>query len=234
MKKRALGLLLMMVGACAYGTGCGSSSNGGTGGATGTGGKTDGGGTGGVTGTGGRTDGGGDVPVSSDASDAGAATFTQVFAIISNVTTPTTDTAPGCAHCHDGLVPGSDAGATMLPHSMNFTDKTTAYNQLVGVDSLRCTADGGTDGGQLKRILAGSPGMSVLVQKVRQGLGMGAACDGVQMPLNPPRPITDAGPPDGSAPDAAFDAGFFMTHYMVSTAQLQTIESWVSAGALNN
>jgi hypothetical protein len=238
MNKRALGLVLMMMGACAYGTGCGSSSNnnGGTGGATGTdgggtGGKTDGGGTGGAP----ATDGGNDVPVSGDASDGGgAATFTQVFAILSNVATPTTDTAPGCAHCHDGLVPGSDAGATTLPHSMNFTDKMTAYNQLVGVDSLRCTADGGTDGGQLKRILAGNPALSVLVQKVRQGLGMGTACDGVQMPLNPVRPITDASPPDGSPPDAAFDAGTFMTHYMVSPAQLQTIESWVNAGAPNN
>jgi hypothetical protein len=218
----------MIAAACGYGAGCSSSNNnGGTGGAggAGTGGKADAG-TGG-TGTGGKADSG------TDAGDAAAAaTFTQVFAILSNVDTPTPDTAPGCAHCHDGLTPGTDAGATTLPHSMNFKDKATAFSNLVGVDSLRCTgADGGT---QLKRILAGNPGMSVLVQKVRQGLGMGQACDGVGMPLNLSRAITDAAAPDGSAPDAGFDAGFSMTHYMVTGAQLQTIESWVSAGALNN
>jgi hypothetical protein len=232
----------MIAAACGYGTGCSSnSSNNGTGGTTGTGGKTDGGGTGGVTGTGGagtggRADGGTDVPVTNpDAADAGGATFADVFAIISNVTTPTADTAPGCANCHDGINPTPDAGApTTLPHVMNFRDKDAAYADLVGANSnsIICAApaDAGADAAAgLKRVLAGSTDMSVLVQKLRAGLNMGGTlCGGGPMPRNRFAAAdggTDAGP----------DAGFVqLTHFAITTAQLQTIVAWVNAGALNN
>jgi hypothetical protein len=234
MNKWTLGFFLTIAGACAMGAGCSSSSSGGTGGKTGT----DGGGTGGVTGTGGTVsstggsgagghlDAGADVPA--DAGDAGsAATFTAVFAILSDKTTPSPDTSPGCTNCHDGVIP--DGGAVVLPHVLNFADKAIAYQMLVGVDSIRCpAADGGV---AVKRVAAGMADASVLVQKLSQGRGMGTACDRVPMPLN--RLV----PADGGGADAAPgpDAGFVqLTHFAISAGQLATIVDWVNAGAPNN
>jgi hypothetical protein len=257
MKTRALGLFLMVAGACTYGAGCGSSNNNGTGGATGTGGHATGGATGtgghatgGATGTGGttvvdagndiRTDTGPgtdvrpDVPadapadaptdVPTDVADAAVGpTFTQVFAILSNITTPSPDTAPGCANCHDGANTATDAAPTTLPHLLNFKDRNIAYSQLVGIPSLRCTtADGGT---AVMRVVAGSSATSILAQKLSQGLGMGTACDGVGMPLQ--RQVGADGGPDGGA-----DGG--TTHYAITNAQLLTVTGWINAGARDN
>jgi hypothetical protein len=115
----------------------------------------------------------------------------------------------------------------VLPHVLNFKDKAMAYAMLVGVNSIRCGAvDGGT---ALKRVAAGSPDTSVLVQKLRLGRGVGTACDNVGMPLNLLVPA------DGGSDAAGVDAGFVpRSHYAISAAQLQTIEGWVTAGALDN
>ncbi len=270
MKTRALGFLLMVAAAGAYGVGCGSSNNNnGTGGAgdAGTGGKGGaGGGAGGAagagmggktdsgtdtgTGAGGKTDSGTDTgtstggkmdagtdlaadmktdtpmdtPVGDTPADTQAApTFTQVFAIISDFTT---DTSPGCAKCHDGVI--ADGGQVRLPHTLNFADKAAAYNMLVGVPSQRCPGgDGGPDAGPaFDRVLAGNADLSVLVQKLKQGLGMGTACDSIGMPLQVVTQI------DGGV-DAG-DAGSTSTHYAITPAQLTTIVGWINAGALNN
>ncbi len=262
MKTRALGFLLMAIGACTYAVGCGSSNNNsGTGGAggAGTGGKggaagagsggagiggAAGAGTGGKTdagtdaGTGGKTDSGtdtgsdvkvdapADVPADAPADTQAAPTFTQVFAIISDKSTAT---SPGCTTCHDGVI--ADGGVVQLPHSMNFTDKTAAYNALVGVNSIRCAgSDAGADAGAaLKRVLAGNAAQSVLWQKLNQGVNGNTmpACDNVGMPLNVPKP-TDGGATDGG------DAGFTLTTYAVTSGQLTTIQGWINAGAQNN
>ena len=157
------------------------------------------------------------------------ATFTQVFnQILNNTTMPTAATSPGCANCHDGVpVDGGSANA-MISHSINYRDKAAAYIALVGtaippvgVDSLRCP---GMDGGPaIKRVRPGNPDESVLVQKLRQGLGIGTACDGVAMPLNIPLP-NDGG--------AGTDAGFTM--HAITLDELNMVISWVNAGALNN
>ena len=243
MKTRALGFLLMMAAAGVYAVGCGSSNNnngtggkggsgtGGTGG-SGTGGKATGGtdgGTGGAAGAGmGGKDAAADMAMDSPVDGNNAPTFTQVFAIISDKSTAT---SPGCTTCHDGA-----AGATTLPHSMDFTTKTAAYAALVNVNSIRCagSGDAGTDGGDagagLKRVLPNSATQSVLVQKLMQGMGVTAGiCDTAApgMPINVQKPI------DGGATDGG-DAGFALTTYMVSAAQLTTIEGWINAGAMNN
>jgi hypothetical protein len=197
----------------------------------GTGGKGTGGagmdaGTGGK-GTGGKMDGGPDTSTDTPV-DGGGATFTEVFAIISDKSTAT---SPGCATCHDGV--NTDGGAgTGLPHGMNFTTKAAAYAALVGVNSIRCPggADAGGDASTaaLKRVLAGNAAQSVLWQKVNQGVNpTQPACDNVPMPLNVPKAI------DGGATDGG-DAGFALTTYMVTAGQLATIQSWINAGALDN
>jgi hypothetical protein len=259
MKTRALGFLLMVAAAGVYAVGCGSSNNNnGTGGAAGagTGGRggaagagTGGAGTGGV-GTGGRLDAGTDTakadtgtdtakadtgtdtPVGDAPADTQAApTFSDVYAILSNITTPTTDTAPGCLHCHDGII--ADGGAQVLPHVLNFSTKAAAFAALVGVDSLRCA---GVDGGAaIKRVLANNSGQSVLWQKLNQGVNGPSmpACDNVGMPLNRLVPAdgggADAG--DGGSVDAGFVPG---THYAITTDQLATVMGWINAGAQNN
>jgi hypothetical protein len=218
--------------------GAGGSSSGGRGGGAGTG--AGGAGTGGVAGTGGtgaggsHADAGPDAPADGSSPDVPvAATFTQVFTqILNNTTMPTPATSPGCANCHDGMpVDGGSANA-MISHSINYRDKAAAYIALVGtqipavgVDSLRCP---GMDGGAaIKRVRPGNPDESVLVQKLRQGLGIGTACDGVAMPLNIPVPN------DGGA-DAGGDAGFSLTTHAITTDELNLVISWVNAGALNN
>jgi len=255
MKTRAFGFLLMVTAAGVYAVGCGSSSpKTGTGGAgmdAGTGGKGTGGaagagvggmGTGGKTdagtggmGTGGKMDGGPDTATDTPV-DGGGATFTQVFAIISDKSTAT---SPGCTTCHDGV--NTDGGAgTGLPHGMDFTTKAAAYAALVGVNSIRCAggADAGGDASTaaLKRVLAGNAAQSVLVQKLMQGMtgatGMNSgicdtAANSVGMPINVPK-ANDGGAPDGG------DAGFTLTTYMVTAQQLATIQSWINAGAPNN
>jgi hypothetical protein len=253
MTKRAFGLFLTIVGAGAFGAGCSSSSsNNGTGGTTGAGGKVDAGSLGGAAGAGiggagvggaagARVDAGldavadaaADAPADAPTDAAVTPTFTMVFnQVLNNVATPTPDTSPGCANCHDGVsVDGGPAGL-VISHSINYRDKAAAYIALVGtaipavgVDSLRCPAADG--GAAVKRVLPGNPAESVLVQKLRQGLGMGVACDNVGMPLNPNVPA-DAGP------DAGADGGFTMTHHAITQAQLDLIVAWVTAGALNN
>ena len=270
MNKRALGLFLMVAGACAYSAGCGSSGGGGgTGGVTGTGGHGGaavggapgtgghGGATGGAPGTGGAgTDAGtdvrpdvrpdvapdapadapADVPrdvapdiaidvptdrpptdvAPADAADGGGhATFTQVYAILSNVTTPTPTTSSGCKNCHSGM--GVDGGApTMLPQSMDFSTKMNAYTALVNVDSLRCGSVDGSVG--LKRVAPNSPDTSALISKLRAGLGLGTACGGNPMPRN--------------APGA--DGGPSLTMYAITMDQLNLIIDWINGGALNN
>jgi hypothetical protein len=259
MKTRALGFLLMVAAAGVYAVGCGSSNNNGTGGAgghsdAGTGGKGTGGsagagmggmgtggkmdaGTGGM-GTGGKTDAGPDTATDMATDMAAdtqtAPTFTQVFAILSNVTTPSADTAPGCVHCHDGIIP--DGGQNRLPHNMNLADKAAAYAALVGVDSVRCAGSdaGGDASAALKRVLANSAAQSVLYQKLNQGVNpTQLACDNVAMPLNLLVPAdgggTDAG--DGGSADAGFVQS---THYAITSAQLATVMGWINAGALNN
>jgi hypothetical protein len=267
--KRALGLFLMVAGACAYGAGCGSSGGGGgTGGVTGTGGHGGatggapgtgghGGATGGAPGTGGAAGTGGatvdagsdvrpdvapdapaDAPADAprdvaaidaptdrtptdvaptDAGDAGThATFTQVYAILSNVTTPSTTTSPGCKNCHSGI--GVDGGApTNLPQSMDFSTRLNAYNALVNVDSIRCgtAADGSVD---LKRVVPFSPDTSAMISKLRAGLGIGTVCGGGPMPRN--NPGADGGPS--------------LTMYAITMADLNLIIDWVNGGALNN
>jgi hypothetical protein len=152
----------------------------------------------------------------------------DVLADLDNTTMPTLATSPGCANCHDGVpVDGGSAGA-MISHSINYRDKAAAYVALVGtaippvgVDSLRCP---GMDGGAaIKRVRPGNPDESVLVQKVRQGLGIGTACDGVGMPLNIPLP-NDGG--------AGADAGF--TTHAITLDELNLVIRWVNAGALND
>jgi len=203
---------------------------GGAGMEAGTGGK----GTGGM-GMGGKIDGGPDTSTDTPV-DGGGATFTQVFAIISDKSTAT---SPGCTTCHDGV--NTDGGAgTGLPHGMNFTTKAAAYAALVGVDSLRCAggADAGGDASTaaLKRVLAGNAAQSVLVQKLMQGMtgatGMNSgicdtAANSLGMPINVPK-ANDGGATDGG------DAGFTLTTYMVTAGQLATIQSWINAGALDN
>jgi hypothetical protein len=255
MKTRALGFLLMVAAAGVYAVGCGSSNNStGTGGAggAGTGGKgtggsggvgTGGSGTGGMgtggkadsgtdtsTGTGGKTDSGTDMATDMPADTQTAPTFTQVFAILSNVTTPDAATAPGCIHCHDGIIP--DGGQVRLPHSMNLADKAAAFAALVGVNSQRCAgSDAGADASPaLKRVLPSNAAQSVLWQKVNQFVNpTQQACDMVAMPLNPPTPV-DGGTVDGSP----VDGGFTMTHYAITAGQVDTIMGWINAGALNN
>ncbi len=258
MKTRALGFLLMVAAAGVYAVGCGSSNNSGTGGAgghsdagtggkgtggmgtagagmggMGTGGKMDGG-TGGM-GTGGKVDAGNDtatdMATDTPTDTQTAPTFTQVFAIFTNVTTPTADTAPGCIHCHDGVIP--DGGQVRLPHSMNLADKAAAYTALVGVNSQRCAgSDAGADASPaLKRVLASNASQSVLWQKVNQDVNPAQlACDGVAMPLNLAN-VVDGGPDAGDA--GPVDAGF-QTHYMVTADEVTTIMGWINAGALNN
>ena len=172
-----------------------------------------------------------DSPTDTGPVDAGGATFTQVYAIISNIATPTADTAPGCANCHDGIIP--DGGTPALPHSMDFkTSKAIAYTQLVGINSLRCA---GVDGGAaVKRVATSDAANSVLYQKLAQGLGMGTACDGVQMPLQRSVGPADGGSADGGPDGSAVDAGFIFTHFQITTTQLATIMSWINAGAMNN
>jgi hypothetical protein len=249
MKTQALGFLLMVAAAGVYAVGCGSSNNNnnGTGGAAGAGtggrGGAAGAGQGGAgqggaagAGTGGKMDGGPDAPKdtpSDTPSDTPVApTFTDVYAILSNITTPTADTAPGCLHCHDGVT--ADGGAaTTLPHSMDFSTKTAAFNALVGINSLRCP---GADGGAgLKRVLASNAAQSVLWQKLNQGVNGPSmpACDNVGMPIN--RLV----PADGGGADAgdggSVDAGFVQaTHYGITSAQLQMVMDWINAGAQNN
>ena len=245
MKIRSLGFSLMIAGAAAYGAGCSSSNNnGGTGGHAPDGGGTGGHGTGGSgaggSGTGGTGTGGAnpdakpDTPGDTPADVPTVPTFSDVFAIISQ----SADNSPGCAHCHDGVAPNTDGGAaTTLPHLLNYTVKNTAYLQLVGsgndggapsgVDSIVC-ATAGDGGAALKRVNPGNADLSVIVQKLRQGLGMGTACGGGAMP----RQIFV--PADGGA-DAGADAGFVQgTHYAITQGQLQTIVGWINAGALNN
>ena len=262
MTKRAFGLFLTITGACAAGAGCSSSNNnGGTGGVTGAvGGRGGGGGVagaGGVTGVGGAGTGGvvagtggrggAGVDASVDAvadapsdtpsdvpSDAlPAATFTDVFnQILNNTASPTADTSPGCANCHDGVTVDGGPAGPQIAHSINYRDKAAAYIALVGtaippvgVDSLRCP---GADGGAaIKRVRPGNPDESVLVQKLRQGLGIGTACDGVGMPIN----ITV--PADGGA-DAGPDGGFTMTHHAITQTELNLVISWVNNGAKND
>jgi len=262
MKTRGLGFLLMVAAAGVYAAGCGSSGNGGgtggakgdagVGGATGTGGKGTGGmgaggmGTGGKVdsgtpdtagGTGGKVDSGTpdmatDMPV-----DGGSPTFTQVFAILSDKSTAT---SPGCTTCHDGINPADGGVGTGLPHGMDFTNKATAYADLVGVNSLRCP--GGQDAGgdastmAFKRVLAGNAAQSVLVQKLQQGMtgatGMNSGiCDTAANSLG--MPINISKPNDGGATDGG-DAGFTTTTYMVTAQQLATIQGWIAAGAINN
>jgi hypothetical protein len=243
MKTRALGFLLMVAAAGVYAVGCGSSNNNnGTGGAAGAGtggrGGAAGAGQGGAAGAGqgGRVDAGTDTATDTPAGDAPtdtqtAPTFTDVYAILSNITTPTADTAPGCLHCHDGVI--ADGGAQTLPHVLNFSTKAAAFAALVGVDSLRCP---GADGGAaIKRVLANNSAQSVLWQKLNQGVNGSSmpACDNVGMPLN--RLV----PADGGGADAGdggtVDAGFVpSTHYAITTAQLQTVMDWINAGAQNN
>jgi hypothetical protein len=183
-----------------------------------------------VTSTGGKLDAGNDTPAGDTPADTQAApTFSDVFAILSNVTTPNADTAPGCIHCHDGVI--ADGGQVRLPHSLNLADKTAAYAQLFNIDSLRCPADGGT---AVKRVLANNALQSVLYQKLAQGVNSTPlACDSVAMPLNPLTPV-DGGSADAGDGGAA-DAGFVqLTHYAISSTQLATIMGWINAGALNN
>jgi hypothetical protein len=217
----------------------------GTGGAAGSHGV-GGSGTGGAAGSGvgGRVDGGIDVPADTSADVLGdgssdvavnPATFTQVFnQILNNTSQPTPETSPGCANCHDGMpIDGGNANQ-MISHSINFRDKAAAYTALVGtmippvgVDSQRCPA---ADGGPaIKRVRPSDPDESVLVQKLRQGRGIGTACDGVGMPLNFPIPV-DAGGPSDAGPDA----GFTLTMHAITMDQLNLVVSWVNAGALNN
>jgi hypothetical protein len=179
-------------------------------------------------------DAGPDTPADAPSGDALVpATFTQVFnQILNNTTMPTPATSPGCANCHDGMpVDGGNANQ-MISHSINYRDKAAAYTALVGtqipavgVDSLRCA---GMDGGAaIKRVRPGNPDESVLVQKLRQGLGIGTACDGVAMPLNIPLPN------DGGA-DGGGDAGFTLTTHAITADELNLVISWVNGGALNN
>ncbi len=252
MKRVHLGLS-MTVAITFLGLACSSSNNGGVGGAGGssTGGSgggaggsgiggAGGAGTGGAGGgaVGGRLDAGTDVPADGNV-DAPAGdgplpgTFTQVFnQILNNTTMPAPATSPGCANCHDGIpVDGGSAGL-VIAHSINYRDKAAAYTALVGtmipavgVDSLRCP---GMDGGAaIKRVRPGNADESVLVQKLRQGLGIGTACDGVGMPLNIPLPN------DGGA-DAGPDAGFTVTTHAITMDELNLVVSWINAGALNN
>jgi hypothetical protein len=221
--------------------GSGGVGTGGTAGHTGVGGS----GAGGVAGSGvgGRVDGGTDAPADAAADATGDAssdvainpgTFSQVFSqILNNTTQPTPETSPGCANCHDGMpIDGGNANQ-MISHSINFRDKAAAYTALVGtmipavgVDSQRCPA---ADGGPaIKRVRPGNPDESVLVQKLRQGRGIGTACDGVGMPLNILIPV------DGGSADAGPDAGFTPTQHAITADQLNLVVGWVSAGALNN
>jgi hypothetical protein len=118
-------------------------------------------------------------------------------------------------------VDGGDANQT-LQHAINYRDKAAAYTALVGtmlpaagVDSLRCPA--GDAGPAVKRVRPGNPDESVLVQKLRQGLLMGVACDGVAMPINIPLP-----------------GGVAFTHHRITQTQLDLVVAWVSQGAFNN
>jgi hypothetical protein len=231
------------------GSGVGGSGGVGTGGAAGhvgvggAGVAGAGGGGAGGSGVGGRVDGGVDAPADAtgDAGDASSdvavnpATFTQVFnQILNNTTQPTPETSPGCAVCHDGMPIDGGSANQMIAHSINFRDKAAAYTALVGtmipavgVDSLRCPA---ADGGPaIKRVRPNDPDESVLVQKLRQGRGIGTACDGIPMPLNIPIPV-DA----GGGSDAGPDAGFTLTQHAITMDQLNLVVGWVSAGALNN
>ena len=263
MKTRALGLFLMVAGACAYSAGCGSSGGGGgSGGATGAGGKL--GGSGGATGTGGKlgssggatgtggaapTDGGidirpdaqpdsqpdvaGDVrPDATDAPadvpsdgatdvptdrpptdagdagpvDAGVGTFTQVQAILADISSAA---SPGCIACHDGLLDGGVA--TTLPHSMDLTVG-HAFASLVNVASLQC---GPADAGIALRVAPNNAAASAIVSKIQGRLG-GTACD---LPGRAGGPL--AMPPPAS-------------NRTITQAQLDVIVSWINAGALNN
>ena len=160
-----------------------------------------------------------DMPLDVLIDVSGAQTFTNVFAIISSGS----DNAPGCARCHDG-----DASTTpaTLPHLLNFTNKSVAYMQLAGVPSLVCAGQEG--GAVLERVNPGSPDTSVLVQKLRAGLRLAAACGGGGMPANVFVTV-DAGGPDGGSTSVVQT-----THYAITMAQLQTIIDWVNAGAPNN
>ena len=191
-----------------------------------------GGGSGGIGG--GAIDARADVPADAPAGDApAAATFTEVFMqILNNTTQPTPATSPGCANCHDGMPFDGGNANLMISHSINYRDKAAAYIALVGtmippvgVDSLRCPGEDG--GAAIKRVRPGDPDESVLVQKLRQGLQIGTACDGVQMPLNIPVPN------DGGA-DGGPDAGFSLTTHAITMDELNLVVDWIKAGALNN
>ena len=159
-----------------------------------------------------------DTPIEVAADTVGGQTFTNVFAIISSGS----DNAPGCARCHDG--DASTVGGT-LPHLLNFTNKTVAYVQLAGAPSIVCAGQEG--GAALERVNPGSPDTSVLVQKLRAGLRIAAACGGGGMPANVFVTV-DGGGPDGSSSVVQ------TTHYAITMAQLQTVVDWINAGAPNN
>lgn len=258
MKTRALGLFLMVTGACAFGVGCGSNNNGGTGG---TGGHVDAGGTGGVIGTGGHADAGtggaavdahpdatvdtgptdvrvdavdapADLPTDSGPTDtAGDTAAAPTFTQVYNmILSSQVDNAPGCAACHDGII--ADGGAQTLPHVLNFRNQAMAYAQLVGVASLVCPAVDGGAGTQ--RVVAGNAAQSLLYQKLNLGLGLGTACGGLGMPRQR-FAANDGGSGDGGPDGSAVDAGFTQTtHYAINATLLNLVMGWINAGALDN
>lgn len=137
--------------------------------------------TGGDTGTAGET--GADTGSTMDApagDTAGAATFTQVYMILSSK----------CGGCH----------TTGTSGNLDMKNKATAYGELVGKK-----AEGGAcSAGGMTRVIAGNAANSLLIHKLTM---MDSMVCGDRMP-------------QGRAP--------------LSMTELNTIRSWINAGALNN
>jgi hypothetical protein len=161
----------------------GTSGTGGTsgiGGTSGTGGATGGsggsGGTGGTSGTGGATGGSGGAGIDGGATDGGAgdggpaATFTQVYAIITM----------RCMPCHT-----TAAGIGVTNGHLDMTSKMAAFTNLVNTP-----AAGVACAGKGTRVMPGMPDSSIMYLKI--SLDDPAPC-GAKMPLGlPPLPQSEA------------------------------------------
>jgi hypothetical protein len=123
--------------------------------------------------------------------DAAAPTLTQIWtSILGNMGA---GTAPGCALCHNGNA-----------NRPNYATIALAYATLVGpagtgVASVSCPPG--------IRVTPSNAETSVLVNKLRAGLGLAAVCGGSPMPSG---------------------------GHAITLDQLHMIEAWINAGALNN
>ena len=258
MKTRALGFLLMVAAAGVYAVGCGSSNNnerhrrrgrrwhrrrGGAAGAghgrrghgrRGHGRRTDAG-TGGKVDTGtdtAKADTGTDTPVGDAPADTQAApTFTQVFAILSNITTPTATRRRAARTATTASSPTAASGPVAAQHEPRRQGGGVRcavrrrFAPLPGRCGRRCQPRPQARAGEQRR----AERALAEAQSGRESVACwrATAC---AMPLNRADSSSTAAP----CRRQCVDAGFTMTHYAITADQLTTIMGWINAGALNN